>query len=135
MHTITDLSFIEFPLFSDEDASLSVYESGNGIPFEIKRMFSVHASKPCTRGFHAHKECTQLLVVVTGICKITVDDGVERKEIELFPNSTGLLIPPTIWGEQTYDAQTILMVFTDKLYDEDDYLRNYDDFLTFRKRL
>ena len=98
----------------------------------MKRIFVIKASKATNRGAHAHKECAQLLVVLNGKCTVTCDDGTNKKIHTLTNPDQGLLIPPTIWAEQKYDLGTTLMVLTDQPYDEGDYLRNYDDFLTFR---
>lgn len=128
----SDLQFISFPLFDNNEASLTVYENIKNVPFNMARLFVIKSSENCNRGFHAHKECSQLLIVLNGTCKVICDDGHSRKEITLNKASEGLLIPPTIWAEQEYLPDTILLVLTDKPYDESDYLRNYDEFLEFR---
>ncbi len=84
------------------------------------------------RGRHAHKECSQLLVVLNGRCVVTCDDGTNKKAHTLIEPDQGLLIPPTIWAEQEYDVGTTLMVLTDQPYNESDYIRDYDSFLAFR---
>lgn len=132
MHNISDLQLLFFPDFSTQEATLVVYEGGKKVPFSIARLFTVKAAQKCTRGFHAHKECTQLLMVLSGECKVACDDGGIRKDIILNNPSEGLLIPPTIWAEQEYQPNTVLMVLTDKHYDENDYLRDYNEFLSFR---
>lgn len=133
MHNLTDIQLISFPAFNTSEALLVVYEGSKKVPFNISRLFTVKASEKCTRGFHAHKECTQVLIVLNGECKIICDDGANRNEIILNKSSEGLLIPPTIWAEQEYQSDTVLMVLTDKHYDENDYIRNYENFLDFRK--
>lgn len=134
-HYLKDVTSIQFPVIDSKEASLHVYESGTHVPFSIKRLFTIKTREACTRGFHAHKECTQLLVCLEGRCVVTVDDGTTRKDIVLDQPSLGLLIPPTIWAEQVYEANTVLMVLTDRPYEETDYLRKYEDFLEFRKEL
>lgn len=111
---------------------LVVYEGEKRVPFNIARIFVINAIKKSIRGSHAHKECTQLLVVLNGKCKIICDDGFEKKEIILDHACKGLLIPPTIWAEQEYQPGTTLMVLTDKPYDEQDYIRDYESFIRFR---
>lgn len=132
-HDLKDVTTQQFPQFGTKEASLFVFEGEKAVPFSIQRMFTVKVSEPCTRGFHAHKECSQLLVCLVGRCVVTVDDGMTRKDIVLDQPNLGVLIPPTIWAEQIYDAHTVLIGLTDHAYDEADYLRNYEDFLTFRK--
>ncbi|MGD0466157.1 MAG: FdtA/QdtA family cupin domain-containing protein [Gammaproteobacteria bacterium] len=135
MHNISDLQLIYFPLFYTKESSLIVYEGGKKVPFDIYRVFTVKSIEKCIRGFHAHKECTQLVTVLSGECKVVCDDGTTKKEIILNKTSEALLIPPTIWAEQEYQPNTILMVLTDKYYDENDYVRDYNEFLTFRNNL
>jgi hypothetical protein len=132
MHNISDLQLINFPLFNEKKSFLVVYEGGKVVPFSMNRVFVINAIEGGARGFHAHKECAQLLVVLNGECKVTCDDGTTKKDIILNNPSEGLLIPPTLWAAQDYQPGTILMVLTDKPYDADDYIRDYDEFLTYR---
>ena len=118
---ISDVEEISFPQFDTQEASLLVYEGATTVPFSIQRMFTVKVNDACTRGFHAHKECSQLLVCLDGRCIVTVDDGSDRKEFVLDKPNVGLLIPPTIWAEQAYEANTILIGITDRQYEEADY--------------
>lgn len=133
MKNLHDVKIINFPLKDARDSFLVVYESGNEVPFNIKRSFVVKASEPSHRGHHAHIECAQLLVVLSGKCRVVCDDGKNRTEYILSKSLEGLLIPPSIWAEQTYETGTILMVMTDMSYDEADYIRDYDTFLNYRK--
>lgn len=132
MNTLKNLFLLPFHDVINPDSTLVVYEGGKTVPFYINRVFTIHAAEVCTRGFHAHKECSQILVVLKGACVVTCDDGMNRREILLDKANEGLLIPPTIWAEQKYETGTILMVLTDKPYDENDYLRNYEEFLNYR---
>ena len=132
---LKDVTSIQFPLIDSKEASLHVYESGTHIPFIIQRLFTIKAREGCARGFHAHKDCAQLLVCLEGRCVVTIDDGEARKDVILDQPSLGLLIPPSIWAEQIYEANTVLAVLTDRPYEEADYLRNYEDFLKFRTEL
>ena len=134
MQDLSTLQTINFPLKKAAQASLSVYQSPNDVPFPIQRVFVVHAKEACVRGKHAHKACAQLLVCVQGSSDVCVDDGKDRQTYLLDTPEKGLLIPPTLWAEQTYQANSILMVFTDHPYDEDDYIRDYEIFLKWRKR-
>ena len=135
MHYLNDINIIRFKEVSSKEASLFVYEGHNDVPFDIKRSFIIKSYESCDRGEHAHKKCTQLLVALEGKCTVTCDDGKTKKQIVLDNPSQGLLIPSGIWAGQKYEPLTILMVLTDMLYDEDDYLRNYQQFLNFRETL
>jgi dTDP-4-dehydrorhamnose 3,5-epimerase-like enzyme len=135
MNTINSLALIDFPKKIADEANLYIYETQKSVPFEVKRVFTICAKSFCERGFHAHKGCSQLLVVLFGSCTVICDDGSQKKEFILTDASQGLLIPPTVWAHQVYEPNTVLMVLTDQLYDENDYLRNYAEFLEFRKSL
>jgi dTDP-4-dehydrorhamnose 3,5-epimerase-like enzyme len=133
MKFLEHIQLLSFKDLGDNKASLSVYSSPEQVPFLIKRVFVINTTEEVSRGFHAHKECNQLLVCLQGKIIVTVDDGRQRKEFELTKSTEGLFIPATVWAEQSYDSQTILMVLTDQPYDEKDYIRDYQEFLKFRK--
>lgn len=128
MHNLSDIIFIDFPTFTNQESSLVVHDT----PFKFSRIFTIKADEKCVRGFHAHKECSQLFIVLEGECKVICDDGSTRKEIVLNKSSQGLLVPPAIWAEQEYRPNTVLMVVADKPYDESEYIRNYEEFIKFR---
>lgn len=135
MKNLDHVQLLSFNALGDAKASLSIYSSPEQVPFPLKRVFVINASEKISRGFHAHKECNQLLICLQGKTVVTVDDGGTRKEYILTKSTDGLLIPASIWAEQAYDAQTILMVLTDQPYDENDYIRSYDEFLKYRGAL
>ena len=121
----------KLPIITDIRGSLSFSEYGNFLPFEIKRYFIVYdAPSKEVRGEHAHKELKQFLVCVKGSCSVMVDDGSSREEVFLDSPSIGLYIPPMVWGVQyKYSKDAVLLVLASDLYKEDDYIRNYDDFI------
>jgi dTDP-4-dehydrorhamnose 3,5-epimerase-like enzyme len=111
---------------------LCAYESGRHIPFDIRRVFIVTAKAGDKRGEHAHKQCTQLLVCISGKIIVICDDGSSINQHVLDNVGTGLLIPNGIWAEQEYMVDgAVLMVLCDRGYEEEDYIRNYDDFKAF----
>lgn len=130
--TIGDVQTISFACHASDEASLYVYEYEKHVPFLIKRVFNVDALQACERGAHAHKECVQLLVCLRGRINVTVDDGHEKSSIALDAPDKGILIPAGLWAEQKYEKDSLLMVLTDQLYDESDYIRNYDDFKKYK---
>ena len=130
---LKDIKRIAFPIHDTDEASLYVYEHDDRVPFTVARVFAVDAKQTCKRGAHAHKECQQLLVSMRGKIKVTVDDADDTLTIILDRPDKGLLIAPGLWAEQEYEAGSLLMVLTDLPYDEDDYLRNYEDFKAYKK--
>lgn len=119
------------PAFSDIRGDLVVGEVEKQIPFTPKRWFMVHnvPSKE-VRGEHAHRECSQFLVCVSGSVSCVVDDGKNKVEVLLDTPSKGLLISPKVWGIQyKYSKDAVLCVFASHSYDSDDYIRSYDEFI------
>lgn len=119
------------PLITDSRGRLSVGEFTADIPFVPKRYFAIFGVPDHeVRGEHAHKECEQFLVCVTGSCRVVVDDGHERSEVLLNSPNIGIYIPPMTWGIQyMYSPDALLLVFASHTYDTDDYIRDYSQFL------
>ena len=120
------------PLVTDLRGSLSFGEVEQHLPFQPKRYFLVFGV-PSTdvRGEHAHKALHQFLLCVNGSVNVVVDDGVHRDEVTLDTPTMGLHIAPMIWGIQyKYSAEAVLMVLASERFAADDYIRNYDEFLT-----
>jgi len=126
--SLKNLETITFPLKKAPTSELIIFSSPQDVPFPIQRVFVVRAHEAVERGGHAHKVCTQLLVCLQGDCWVTMDDGHTRTHIFLNEPHKGILIPPGVWAEQSYGPQSLLMVFADHPYDEDDYMRDYDVF-------
>jgi len=131
--TCDSVTCIDVPTIASETGALSIFQGGEDVPFSISRVFTVNAGAGEIRGHHAHRECAQFLVAVSGKVRVVVDDGAGRNVITLDNNRVGLLIPPSIWAEQTYlEDETILMVLCSHAYNEGDYVRDYKDFLKWR---
>lgn len=116
----------------DLRGSLVVGEFLRDIPFQPKRYFIVYdVPSREVRGEHAHRQCHQFLVCVRGSCGVVLDDGASRREVVLDRGDVGLHVRPMIWGTQYgYTEDAMLLVFASEYYDADDYIRNYDDFIT-----
>lgn len=133
MAGLNDVLRFDAQHLSGREADLNVYESSRCVPFVVRRVFTVHAHASADRGRHAHKQCVQVMVCLTGRCDVTVDDGKGRKTMQLARPQDALYVPATIWAEQSYrEPGTILMVLCDQLYDEADYIRDYDEFRSWR---
>jgi acetyltransferase-like isoleucine patch superfamily enzyme/dTDP-4-dehydrorhamnose 3,5-epimerase-like enzyme len=119
------------PIVNDLRGNLSFGEYDRHLPFLPKRYFLVFdvPSKE-VRGEHAHKKLEQFLVCVKGTCSVVVDDGREREEISLDTPGIGLYIPPMVWATQyKYTTDAVLLVLASDVYNADDYIRDYDQFL------
>ncbi|MEO7017177.1 MAG: FdtA/QdtA family cupin domain-containing protein [Leifsonia sp.] len=116
----------------DAKGSLVVGEVGKQLPFTVERVFvisSVPEGEP--RGIHAHRECQQFLICVSGSVKAMVDDGERRTVVTLDRPSVGLYMPALTWGTQyDYSGDAALVVLASHPYDPDDYVHEYDEFVT-----
>jgi dTDP-4-dehydrorhamnose 3,5-epimerase-like enzyme len=126
-----NFGLIDFSVKVDERGSLVSLEEGSEIPFKIKRVYYIFDTKHnVRRGFHAHKNLSQVLICIRGSCKIMLDDGNYKEEFLLSSPSRGLLIKGLIWREMfDFSSDCVLMVLADNFYNEDDYIRNHKDFL------
>lgn len=125
------MSLVELSVKGDHRGSLVAIEQLKDIPFEIKRTFHIFGTKLDTpRGQHAHFVTKQFLVAVNGRCKVTLDDGKEKREYSLNHPGVGLLQEEMVWGEMhDFSEDCVLLVLASEYYAEQDYIRNYDEFL------
>ena len=119
-------------LANDLRGTLSSGEFPRQIPFVPKRYFIVFdVPGQDVRGEHAHRHCHQFMVCARGSVTVVVDDGKTSEEIPLNSPNLGLYVPPKIWAVQyKYSPDALLLVFASDPYDPDDYIRDYDDFLS-----
>lgn len=124
-----------FEIHGDDRGQLVALEEMKNIPFVIKRVYYMwDTAKGVRRGGHAHKALKQILVCVHGKCKILLDDGIEKKSVLLDKPNEGIYIENSLWREMyDFSPDAVLMVLASELYDESDYIRNYDAFLTYVK--
>lgn len=127
---------LHFKVFGDSRGNLVSLESLRNIPFEIKRIYYIYGNKDnIARGFHAHYKLQQVLICINGRCKIKLDNGNISQSIELSTPNEGLLIDSCIWREMyDFSSDAVLLVLASELYDESDYIRDYNEFLQFVKK-
>ena len=126
-----EIKKFSFTPHGDDRGQLVAVETGKDIPFEVKRVYYIYDTLPgVRRGFHAHKQLQQALICVHGSCKIHLDNGYEQQEVVLDNPAEGLYIANDMWREMyDFSEGAVLLVLASELYDESDYIRNYDDFL------
>ncbi|MGV5001019.1 sugar 3,4-ketoisomerase [Shewanella xiamenensis] len=125
------IKLIPLQAHGDDRGSLIALEEGKNIPFPIKRVYYLFNTKEGVhRGFHAHKALKQVAIAVRGSCRFVLDDGKERVEVLLDNPAQGLLIESFMWREMyNFSEDCVLMVLASDIYDEDDYIRDYQNFL------
>jgi dTDP-4-dehydrorhamnose 3,5-epimerase-like enzyme len=128
---IDDCKLMQLPKITEPRGNLTVVESGAHLPFEFKRIFYVYDIPTGTdRGAHAHKTLHQFVLCVSGSFDVTLDDGFSTKTVHLNRPWLGLHIPPLIWAaEVNFDPGSVLLVLASNHYDQDDYVRDYGEFL------
>ena len=133
--TVNDCQIIDIRRYSDSRGYLSVVENGIDIPFEIKRIYYLYMVPEVARGAHAHKELQQLLIATSGSVDVIMDDGTNKQTFHLDRPWKGLLIPSGLWRDlENFSGGTVLMCLASEKYDAADYIRNYQEFLNYKKQ-
>ena len=128
---MTIAKLYDFPELGDARGSLVVMDQSCGVPFDIKRAYYIFGTVAgVSRGFHAHKNLHQIAVCITGSCRMVIDDGVSREDIQLNSPFKGIDLPPRLWHEiHDCSLDCVLLVLASDNYDEADYIRDYQMFL------
>lgn len=129
--TVFDCSILELPKHNFRAGNISIVENHTNLPFEVKRVFYIYDIPGGEdRGAHAHKECHQFIIAASGSFEVEMFDGTNKRTVTLNRPYYGLHIPPGIWAaEKGFSSGAICMVLASHKYDENDYLRNYSQFL------
>jgi hypothetical protein len=129
--TVFDCNLLYLQKLGDRNGHITPVENNLTIPFEIKRIFYLYDIPGGeSRGAHAHKECHQFLVAVSGSYEVLLDDGNTKRQVMLNRPDIGLHIPPGIWASEiNFSAGSICLVLASHEYNEQDYIREYDNFL------
>jgi hypothetical protein len=122
---------VDLPKVLDPRGNLTFIEGNKHIPFDISRVYYLYdVPGGAERGGHAHKALSQLIIAMSGSFDVVLDDGEKKKRIHLNRSYQGLYVCPMIWRElDNFSSGSVCMVLASNLYDEEDYYRNYDDYL------
>ena len=133
--TIKDCKIIELPKISDPRGNLTFIEGGAHIPFDIQRVYYLYdVPGGSERGGHAHKDLQQLIIAMSGSFDVVLDDGIEKKRFHLNRSYYGLYVSTMVWRElDNFSSGSVSMVLASNMYSEDDYLRDYREFLRHAK--
>ena len=117
--------------FGDERGSLIPIEEGNNVDFDVKRVFYIYGTTDGTRrGVHANRDSEFLMVVISGSCKVLVDDGHNKEIIELNHPNQALYLDKMVWKEMyDFSYNSVLLVISNQKYNENEYIRDYEEFL------
>src|SRR5215203_3458342 len=133
--TVFDCPIIKFPKGNNGVGNVSRLQNGIEIPFEIKRVYYLYdVPGGESRGAHAHKTLKQILIAASGSFDVLLDDGYSKKTVTLSRPFMGLYIKPGIWRDIiNFSSGVICLVLASELYSARDYIRDYNDFLDFKK--
>lgn len=131
--SVFDCSLCELNKMHDAEGNLTYIYENVHVPFPINRVFySYDIPGGESRGAHAHKHCHQFLIAASGSYEVVLDDGINKRTVLLNRPFWGLHVPPGIWAaEQGFSSGSICLVLASHGYEEDDYIRNYDDYLNY----
>lgn len=129
--TINNCKIVNLPKIQDQRGNLTFIESGNHIPFDIKRVYYLYdVPGGSSRAAHGHKNLHQLMIAMSGSFDVTLDDGNEKKTFHLNRSYFGLYIPPMLWRDlDNFSSGAVCMVLASDFYDEEDYYRSYENFI------
>lgn len=115
---------------------LSVGESFGEVPFDIKRVFWTYFTPDSiTRGRHTHYETEMILIALSGIVEVSTESITGEKQLFVLKNpNEGLYMPPLTWHEMSYSHTAVQLVITNSLYDENDYIRSYEEFKNLQSK-
>ena len=132
--TVYDCSIIELPRIKNRAGNITPISNEKELPFSVKRVFYIYDIPGGEdRGAHAHKECHQFLIAVSGQFDIELDDGRVKRTVSLNRPYFGLHIPPGIWAaEKSFSSGAVCLVLASHKYDADDYIRSYGHFLKYK---
>ena len=129
---IKNCHIIELPRINDPRGNLTFVEAQRHIQFDIKRVYYLYdVPGGSERGGHAHRALHQLIVAMSGSFDLHLDDGISKKTIHLNRSYTGVYVCPMIWREiDNFSSGAVCMVLASSYYDEADYYRNRDEFVS-----
>jgi dTDP-4-dehydrorhamnose 3,5-epimerase-like enzyme len=135
--TIADCKLYDLPKITDPRGNLTFIEGDRHVPFAIQRVFYLYdVPTGESRGAHAHHGLNQLVICLSGSFDVEVDDGQNRTRIHLNRPWKGLHVPPLIWAaEVNFDPGSVALVLASDVFNEADYIRDYDDYLALMKDL
>lgn len=135
-YNVFDCTIIELDKHhSNRKGNLTVVENGQTLPFDVKRVYYLYDIPGGeSRGAHAHKHLSQLIIAASGSFRVTLDDGKVKRSFFLNRPYQGLYVKPGIWRDlDDFSSCAVCMVLASDVYDKEDYIRDYNEFIEYRK--
>lgn len=125
---------IPLPKILDKRGNLSFFENPNQLPFQIARIYWIYdVPGGETRGSHAFREQQEFIVALSGSFDVILNDGEEDFKFSLNRSYYGLYIPKMYWRKiENFSTNSLALIVSDKSFNEDDYIRNYEEYLKLR---
>ena len=133
-NSIYDCAVVDLSKIQNSSGNITVVENGSNIPFDVKRIYYLYdVPSGQQRGGHAHYKLEQYIIAASGSFDVLLDDGKNKKKITLNRPNFALHIVAGLWRElDNFSSGSISLVLASEKYDEDDYIRIYNDFLKFK---
>jgi len=132
---VKNSEIIKLQFFNDfPDGNLVIGEAKKNIPFEIKRIYYINKlfNKKAKRGYHAHKKLDQVIFCINGSFVLNLDDGLNKQDILLNDPCYGIRLGSLLWHTmEKFSSDCVILVLANDYYDENDYIRNYDEFIKY----
>ncbi len=131
--TVFDCHLIYLKQIGDRNGHITPIHGFQDIPFQVKRVFYLYDIPGGeSRGAHAHKKCHQFIIAASGAFEVLVDDGSVKRQVMLNRPNVGIHIPPGIWASEiNFSAGAICLVLASHLFDQHDYIRDYDEYKSY----
>lgn len=129
------VELIQLPKYLDVRGNLSFAEENRHIPFKIRRTYWIYdVPGGESRGGHAYKETDEFIIALSGSFDVVVSDGLNTQTYSLNRSYYGLYIPKGLWREiNNFSTNSLALEFASTAYDPEDYVRDYDEYLTMRR--
>lgn len=127
---IDQVKEIKLPKILDDRGNLSFFENGKQIPFDIQRVYWIYdVPGGESRGGHAYKDLQEVIIALSGSFDVILNDGKNERKYSLNRSYTGLYVPKMIWRHlENFSTNSLALIVTDKIFEEQQYIRNYESF-------